>query len=107
MTARPSTVAPITATLFVLLMPLVALYVGGYYWLGEINGEVYLGAGYVKSDGTMIHTHEVSGITRVFPHMWQATIYRPAALIESLMRRIEVKVVELNTWQIARQDGST
>lgn len=105
MTTRPSNAAPILAGLAILLLPLAA-YVGGYYWLGEIKGAVYLGAGNVKADGTMVHTDELTEITRMFPNQWQVAIYRPAAEIESLTRGIKVEVLDLETWQIWLHDDS-
>ena len=81
MTARPSTVAPITATLLVVLAPLMAAYVGGYFWLGKSTDWRPHEIG---NDGTLRLRH--------YRSVWVADIFRPAAKLEALMTGIDVDV---------------
>jgi hypothetical protein len=66
MTSRPSTAAPILAVLAIVLVTLGA-YVGGYFWLGDYWA-----------------TKEVKEVVfRDYRYQWQATIFQPAASVES------------------------
>src|SRR6476660_985817 len=69
MTSRKSAAAPILAALAIVLVS--AAYVAGYFWLGRLWHIRYI---------------DHSETRRVYPHRWQASIFRPAACIESKVR---------------------
>ena len=92
MTSRPSTAAPLLTVLAIVLATLGA-YVGGYFWLATQSREAYTTTDY--SDGTS----SLTDITRIFPHRWQAVLYRPASDVESWWRGIEVQVTDTVTWE--------
>jgi hypothetical protein len=74
MTSRPSTAAPILAVLAVVLAMLGA-YVGGYLWLG--TRELI-----VVDEGGVLHD---------YPHQWEASIFQPAAWVESKLLGVTVE----------------
>jgi hypothetical protein len=72
------TAAPIVAALALLLLPLGAVYVGGYYWLG-----------FYYPNSLVIGTRTIS--VRSFPYVWQQKLYVPAAKLESFLSKSEVQ----------------
>lgn len=81
---RKCVAARILAAILILGVPLTA-YVAGYFWLGERKvfeltpGPVIpaaLGKSYV--------------VTRFYNKEWQATIYKPAAMLETWLTRVHV-----------------
>lgn len=64
---------PILATLALLLLPLGAVYVGGYYWLG------------------LRYPNPPGGSVRLFPYVWQQKLYQPAAKVESFLSKSDVQ----------------
>jgi len=76
MTSRSSIAAPILAVLAIVLP--FALYVGGYFWLGE------------RVDGFETSPKELILIIRRYPAVWMLNIYRPAAYVEAICRQVEV-----------------
>lgn len=79
MTSRPTTAAPITAVLAIVLVTLGA-YVGGYFALSE--GEDF------DSSTGVIHAPDI--LERYYPQAWQPIIFRPAATVEGWLRGHEV-----------------
>ena len=86
MTARPSTAAPILAVLAIVLV-MLGMYVGGYFWLG--TREQYVP---VDNGGREIVLHD-------FPHQWEALAFQPAAQFESLLLGLEVESRSLDNEQ--------
>lgn len=77
MTPRPSTAAPVLAV-FAAIAVLLALYVGGYFWLGT----------YESTAGWPIHDDPnapPAKWVRVYSNQWLATVYDPLAWVESLV----------------------
>ena len=72
MTFRPSTAAPSLAVLAVVLVTLGA-YLGGYFWLGD---RLYGGPAPL----------------RYYRYRWQATLFTPAAKVDSYLRGYSVSV---------------
>jgi hypothetical protein len=77
MTSRPSTAAPILAVVAIVLP--MALYVGGYYWLGEYD------AGINDYD-------EAEYVSRDYQQQWVANLYKPVGKVESWLRGIPVQI---------------
>jgi hypothetical protein len=67
---RPSTAAPILAVLAIVLLTLGAAYLGGYFWLGQR----------FDYDETT---------TRLYPQQWMASVFKPAAQLETWLTGIE------------------
>lgn len=86
MTSPISNVAPILAAI-VVLAALLGAYVASYFWYGRIHGEVFGVSGPVQ-------------ITRVFRYPVQAAIYKPAAIVESWSRQMEIRTVDIESWKI-------
>jgi hypothetical protein len=83
--SRPSTAAPILA-MFAIVVALLGLYVGGYFWLGKRKLYVVL-------------TEEVPPRTlREFPAKWLAVAYQPMAKVESWVAGSDVSAVEANRY---------
>ena len=76
MTSRSSTAAPILAVLAIVLVMLGA-YVGGYFWLGR-HICVLTPSWSVGDIPKVRHT-------RIYRHELQATVFKPAAQIESFL----------------------
>ena len=92
MTSRPPTAAPILAVLSIVLMTLGA-YLGGYLWLGErkdviADFEILLD---VDSDADLDSLKPASR-RRVFSHKWEATTFKPLAILESWLLGFPVTV---------------
>jgi hypothetical protein len=74
MTSRRFTAAPILAVLAIgVPLLLLGAYVGGYFWLGE-----WLHGGPVPM--------------RYYRYRWQASVFMPAAKIESYLRASSINV---------------
>ena len=101
MANRPahSSAAPLVALLVIVLL-LAGVYVSGYLYLSEVGGETSRVFDRFLPDGTRVEEIELSEITRVFPHPWLLTFFRPAATIEGWLRRIEVKTMDEEAWNI-------
>jgi hypothetical protein len=80
--AFPLVPAVLTAVLLLLLA-----YPTGYFWLGTKRAMW-------GSDLVRVQT----GVVRLYPHKWQATIFQPAAYLESLCRRVEVGLGDMETY---------
>jgi hypothetical protein len=99
MTSRLSTAEPILALLAIALLLLVGAYLGGYMYLGEVRGIESSISDALLPDGSTVETAELVRITRVFLRPWQVSFFRPAAIVEGLVRRIEVKTMDEEAWQ--------
>lgn len=77
---RKSIAAPILAVPAIVLPLLLALYVGGYFWLGN-----YIT--WMASDG-------YGRVVRVYPRQWMAAVYWPAATVEGWMTGVQTEVTE-------------
>ena len=69
---------PILAALALLLLPLGA-YVGGYFWLGEVEEQ-------------WINSPDDGGYARVYRQEWAWTIYKPAGKVEAWLTGIAVDI---------------
>ena len=72
-----TTLAALVAMLLLVLLPVA--YVGGYLGLGEYDSVIY------DDDG-------VEHVSRDFPQQWLADIYKPAGVLESWLRGVDVVV---------------
>jgi hypothetical protein len=91
MTFRPSAAAPILSVLAIVLT-LVGLYVSGYFWLGE-RSDIF-----TSRNGRHLSSERhpgmvLSHINRYYAYEWQATVFYPAAQIETWLRRVHVNSV--------------
>jgi len=87
MPPRSSTAAPIVAAIAIVLLPL-AVYVGGYFYLGM--AQVWYFAGPVDP----LSRGGLQAIHRTYPNKTLATIYYPAGKLEAWLRGIEVEVAD-------------
>jgi hypothetical protein len=91
MTARPPTAAPILAVLAIVLVMLGA-YVGGYFLLGERSDM------FISRNGRHISSEKhpgmvLSHINRHYAYGWQATVFYPAAKMETWLGGVHVNSV--------------
>lgn len=91
MTSRRSVVAPILASLAVLLP--FALYVGGYLGLSQRIGIG--GSGPLNGEASIRHYF------RVFPHPWQAITFKPLASVESWCSGVPVYTIDQEEWDFS------
>lgn len=85
---QPRLTPPLLIAAILLPIFFLALYVAGYFWLGE-HTEL--------SDQVRSTPGDV--IVRVYPRHWIADIYRPAAHLESRIRGIPV-----HAWSFANEN---
>ena len=76
---------PLTPAVLAAAAALLLAYVGGYFLLGTrstVRESPYV----------------VVGVVRLYPHKWQATVFQPAAYVESLCLGVEVALGDLGTY---------
>jgi hypothetical protein len=86
--------------LLVIVLLLAGGYVSGYLYLSEVGNKTSWVLDRLLPDGTRVEEIELSELTRVFPHPWHVTFFRPAATIEGWLRRVEVKTMDEKAWNI-------
>lgn len=86
MTPRRSA-APILATVLVVLLMLLAGYVGGYFWLGTLSPA---NQGIAVVNG--VHYRAPVRWCRNFKAAWQTTLYQPLGQMESWLRGVEIEL---------------
>jgi hypothetical protein len=94
-----SAAAPLVVLLAIVLL-LLGAYAGGYLYMGDVRQERLGGSVFVEPIGNAVEEYSLLEITRVFPRSWQLTFFRPAATIEGWLRRIEVKTMDEEAWNI-------
>jgi hypothetical protein len=78
---RKSSAAPILAVL-VIVLAMLGMYAGGYFWLGELTGIAHFPN--VENPGPGYE------LRREYPLRWEAVSYQPLAAIETWLRGIKV-----------------
>jgi hypothetical protein len=83
------------------LILLLAVYVGGYFWLGRRSDVYKLGNRAIFSVDPLPESKPV--ILRQFNSAWMLTLYKPAARLESAAIRTEVILLRLPSLGEARE----
>ena len=94
-----SSAAPLVVVLAIVFL-LLGAYAGGYLYLGDVRQERLADSVFTMPIGNQVEEYGLLEIVRVFPHPWQLTFFRPAATIEAWLRRIEVRTMDEEAWNI-------
>jgi hypothetical protein len=87
------------ALIFIALLTLAAppaAYVGGYFYFGARNDWFITLGPYPATSGDPPRTARLHSIDRTFENRWMATVFAPAASVESTLRGLEVSVQARN-----------
>jgi hypothetical protein len=78
------------AAMVVLVVALLGLYAGGYYWLGEMS--IVSGMHDTVVNGQRVWVEDPPRLYRSYRYRALAILFEPAAWLESHCKRMEVEV---------------